>query len=120
MGLLREPFFFGFSESKAKGMSMKQLLNYNALAKVAHYWHDTGDGGAVIERVADETQVIEDNKALRNMTSSLDRWGDGQIVLRGVPMPLVDDWRSRGWLEKDQFWRCLKDERAEPYKVFGK
>ena len=98
----------------------KRLLSHNASAGITRIAHLHDDEGLTIQTIRDETKIVDDNKALHNMTSSLDRWDDGKVVLRGVPFELLNDWKAKGWFTKEQFFRCLSDERAQPYKVFGK
>jgi hypothetical protein len=97
-----------------------RIVHVNPAANIVEKLHFHDDGSITHQVTQDETALVEENKAIRNQTSSLDRWGEGRVVLRGVPFPLLEEWRKRGWLEKDQFWRALADERSVKYKVFGK
>lgn len=89
----------------------------NPLSGTVQKIHFHDDGAMTLQTTRDMTQVVDENKSLSNMTSSLDRWGDGKIVMRGVPHELTRKWKERGWFEKDQQWRILTDPEAQPYMV---
>ena len=97
-----------------------RIVHINPAANIVERLHFNEDGSITHQVTKDETEIVEQNKAIHNMTSSLDRYGDGRVVLRGVPPQLIDEWKQKGWFTKEQFFRCLADERAQKYKVFGK
>lgn len=100
---------------------MKQrILTHNPVAGITRIAHLHDDEQLTIQTIKDESKIWDDNKSLHNMTSSLDRYGDGRVVLRGVPFDLIEDWKARGWFCKEKFHLCASDERAAPYKVFGR
>lgn len=83
------------------------------------WYHKHADDSVTIQTLRDETKTVEENKALHNMTSKLDRYGDGRMVLCGVPHELTMKWRKRGWFEKGKEHLILNDPEARKYKVFG-
>lgn len=101
-------------------MTFKKILNHNAPTKTTTVYHEDTEGNIAIQTVRDNTQLFDDNKSLHNMTSSLDRWGDGKVCLRGVPFQLIEKWKAQGLWNKEHFWKVLLSEEAAPYKVFGK
>ena len=94
----------------------KRILTANKDSQTIGHFHD--DGSLTIEKKTDYTKKFEDNKAIRNMVTSLDRWGDGKMVLSGCPPELIQEWKQKGWFTKESFYKCLADPRAQPYKVF--
>ena len=105
---------------KGETMShIKRLISANPALKRQTWYHEDTEGNVTIQELQDNTQLFEDNKAILNETSSLDRYGDGRLVLRGVPHRLTEKWKKLGWFEKGQEWRILNDPEAQPYKVFG-
>lgn len=96
----------------------KELIHYHSPTKTKTFVGKDEAGNMVVEKVQDTTQIWDDNKQLKNMTSSLDRWDDGKTVLRAVPFWLLEEWKKKGWFTKEMFHKCLADERATPYKVF--
>ena len=96
----------------------KELIHYHAPTKTKTFLGRDDSGCAIVHKEQDATQIFDDNKALRNEVTSLDRWDDGKTVLRAVPFWLIEDWKSKGWFTKDYFHKCMADERAQPYKVF--
>lgn len=97
-----------------------RIVHVNQAAGIIEKLHFSDDGSITHQITKDETQLVNENKTIHNMTSSLDRWDDGKVVLRGVPFQLLDEWKRKGWFTKEQFHRCLADERSAKYKVFGK
>lgn len=98
----------------------KRILTHNPAAGITRIAHLHDDESLTIQTVKDESRIWDDNKGIHNQWTSLDRYGDGKVVLRGVPFELLNEWKAKGWFTKEQFYRCLADERAQPYKVFGK
>lgn len=96
----------------------KDLIHYHAPTKTATYLGQDEAGNTIVHKEQDTTQIWDDNKSLRNMVTSLDRYGDGATVLRAVPFWLLEDWKAKGWFTKEYFHKCMADERAQPYKVF--
>lgn len=97
----------------------RKVVNYNADTKTQTIFNQHDDGAVTIQKVKDNTELFDDNKSLHNMTSSLDRWGDGKVCLRGVPFELIEKWKQQGLWTKDNFWKVLLSDEAKPYKVFG-
>lgn len=97
-----------------------RVVYANPLAGIVKKLHFHDDGAMTLQESKDETRIVEENKGIHNLWTSLDRYGDGKVVLRGVPPQLIAEWKSKGWWSKENFWRCLADERAAKYKVFGK
>lgn len=88
--------------------------------KVVEKLHFHEDGAITHQRLVDRTAVVEQNKSIHNQWSTLDRWGDGKIVLKEVDINIINEWKKKGWFTKEQFWRCLQDPRVQDSKVFGK
>lgn len=99
-------------------MSDKRLLKWNPTLNSAVYMHED-DENIVIETVRDETNLYDENNKLRNEVTSLDRWGDGRVALRGVPPALIEKWKREGNFTKERFYKVMLSEEAQPYKVFG-
>ncbi len=97
-----------------------RIVHTNPEARIVQKLHIHDDGAMTLQTTKDETAIVEENKSIHNMYSSLDRWDDGKVVLRGVPFELLDEWKKKGWFTKEKFYLCLTDERAAKYKVFGK
>ena len=95
------------------------LVYANQSAKTVRKLHQHEDGSVTLQTIRDERKKFDDNKALHNMTSSLDRWGDGKVCLRGVPPELIQKWKDQGLFTKENFWKVLISDEAKPYKVFG-
>lgn len=99
-------------------MSFKKILNFNAPTKTATFFHQDNEGNVAIQTFRDNTKLFDDNKSLKNMVSSLDRWDDGRVCLRGVPLELIDKWKQQGLFTKENFYKVLASDEALPYKVF--
>ena len=97
-----------------------KIIHVNPNSKLVQKLHQHDDGSMTLQTIHDETKVVEQNKSIHNMWSSLDRWGDGKVVLKNVPLDLIDEWKKKGWFTKEYFHKCLADPRATKYKVFGK
>lgn len=96
----------------------KELIHYHAPTKTKTFIGEDEAGRTIVHKEQDTTQIWDDNKALRNEVTSLDRWDDGKTVLRAVPFWLLEDWKKKGWFTKEMFHKCMADERAQNYKVF--
>lgn len=89
---------------------MDTLLDYIPETLTSETFHlDEMEDKVVLSTEQDVTQIIEENKALQNLVTSIDRWGDMRRVAQ-VPLSLYLDLYKKGITRDEKaFKRWLND-----------
>jgi hypothetical protein len=97
----------------------RRLFSHNAALGITTYAHvDEDSDRIVLEKVADETALLEALQRKRNGFTSFDRMGDGLQQVAEVPMHEYAKWLADG-RDKDQAFirRWVNDPENRRYRV---
>lgn len=89
---------------------MDAILDISPETLTTEAFHfDEADDKVVIATEQDVTAIIEENKALHNLVTSIDRWGDMRRVAQ-IPIGLFFDLQKQGVTRDEKaFKRWLND-----------
>ncbi|MFZ9767192.1 MAG: hypothetical protein ACO3C4_01710 [Candidatus Limnocylindrus sp.] len=97
----------------------RKLFSHDPLTGITKYWHyDPDTDRAYIETVQDVQPLIDQNTALRNEVTRLDRWGDGKKVA-DIPLHIFWDLKTKGILDDQAaLRRWLNDPSNVAFRTF--
>lgn len=93
-------------------------FSFDPLTGVKTVFHDTEDGGFILEKKQDISGILEHNLQQQNAQTSVDRWGDGRKVA-SIPMSIYADWIATGKANDPNFVkRWLNDPENSKFRTF--